>query len=182
LCERDIAEPQRGRDVITRSFPDAAVAPVELPEPVEASAPAPAAPAEEDEHRRGRRHPLIWSGQIHYDYDSTPVRIRNISSTGALIECDRSLAIGAEPLLDLGEAGSHFATVMWAVGDQVGLAFKGPFDLAQLARAKPEVAPSRWVRPSYLDENGKSDSPWDEHWQRMSVNELSDELDGFLKR
>ncbi len=29
----------------------------------------------------------IWSGLLHHDYQSTPIRVRNISTTGAMIEC-----------------------------------------------------------------------------------------------
>ena len=107
-------------------------------------------PQTADEHRRERRHPLIWSGVVHHDYQSNPVRLRNISSTGALVECQTPLRVGAEPLLDLGEAGQVFATVTWAVGDQAGLKFQKPFELAHLAKTKPDLAPAHWDRPSYL--------------------------------
>lgn len=161
------------RDVIARSFPDVEFEVVEgLVEQEQTS----------DEHRRERRHPLIWSGVVHHDYQSNPVRLRNISSTGALIECQTPLRVGAEPLLDLGEAGQIFATVTWAIGDQAGLKFQKPFDLSQLARTKPDVAPARWDRPSYLQPGPATDSPWDEKWGRMSLGELRDDLEGFMKR
>jgi hypothetical protein len=161
------------REVIARSFPDVEFEVVEgLVEEEPTS----------DDHRRERRHPLIWSGVVHHDYQSNPVRLRNISSTGALIECQTPLRVGAEPLLDLGEAGQVFATVTWAVGDQAGLKFQKPFDLAQLARAKPEVAPAHWDRPSYLQPGPAADSPWDKEWGRMSLGELRDDLEGFMKR
>lgn len=173
------------REVISKSFPDVAIPAVRVPEPVKAEVETPPAQSAEpeDEHREGgRRHPLIWSGQVHYDHESTRVRVRNISATGALIECERTLPVGAEPLLDLGEAGTMFATVAWAVGDQIGLAFKDPFNLGHLGRAKPEVAPVRCVRPDYAGEGAAPASPWEKHWQRMTLSEISDELEGFLKR
>lgn len=165
------------RAVLERNFPGAA----QFDE--SADAPASDAPAEEaaDEHRSDTRHPLIWSGTLHYDFQSTPVRLRNISTHGALIECSTSLPVGAEPYLEIGEAGSLFATVSWTCGDQVGLRFKEPFDLSALSRAKPQVAPARWVAPDYLRVTGQP-SPWDKHWQRLSLGKLSEELDGFLKR
>jgi hypothetical protein len=168
------------RQVIVENFPEVA-----LPErPVDRKeAPADAATAPEAELRRGdARHPLIWSGIVHYDHDSTPVRLRNISSSGAMIECSATFPEGAEPLLDLGDAGNLFATVMWVHGDQAGLSFAQPFDLALLAKTKPEVAPANWEKPAYLRNDGNSSSPWDEHWRRMSLNQLGEELDGFLKR
>lgn len=134
-----------------------------------------------DEQRDGRRHPLIWSGSIYYNHDHTPVRLRNISPVGALIECAAPLHVGGEPLLDLGEAGSVFATISWVAGDQAGLKFKEPFDLAGLAQARPKVAPAKWERPTYLNPASSEDSPWAKQWQRMSMGELRDELEGFIK-
>lgn len=163
------------RDTINRSFPD-----IEFELSDDAPPPAPLANAEEG--RRERRHPLIWSGIIHHDYQSTPVRLRNISSMGALIDCEEPLRVGAEPLLDLGEAGTIFATVTWRVGDQAGLKFQKPFDLAQLSRAKPQVAASKWNAPGYLKSEPAADTPWADEWGRMSVSELRDELEGYMKR
>ncbi len=161
------------REVIARSFPD-----IEFEGPVEVGPSAPNG----SEQRTGRRHPMIWSGEIHHDYQSTPVRLRNISATGAMIECSIPLHVGIEPLLDLGEAGSVFGTVTWVVGDSAGLRFHEPFDLAQLARSKPEVASNRWERPAYLQPGAAADSPWDDKWGRMSLGELREDLEGFLKR
>ncbi len=164
------------RPVISSNFPDVVIA-----DRTEARVAAPAPTV--DGHRPDEaRHPLIWSGVVHYDHDSTPVRLRNISSRGAMIESSATFAEGAEPLLDLGEAGTLFATVTWVHGDQVGLSFQRPFDMSQLARSKPEVAPVTWKKPAYLGNVMGSDSPSDEHWQRMSLSELSEEPEGFLKR
>jgi PilZ domain-containing protein len=132
--------------------------------------------------RAGLRHPLIWSGEIHYDYESTRVRLRNISEQGAMVDCSKSIPEGAELLLDLGDAGQHFANVSWARGDQLGLRFQRPFDIACLARADLEVAPQSWSRPDYLNASQGTDSPWAEPWERLSVSELRDTLEGFLKR
>jgi hypothetical protein len=173
------------REVITKSFPD-----IEFEGPVGAgSSPSPRSSSSSSsrdsdgsEQRTSRRHPLIWSGQIHHDYQSTPVRLRNISQTGAMIECTIPLHVGVEPLLDLGEAGQVFATVTWVFGDAAGLRFHEPFDLAHLARSKPEVASGRWERPSYLQPGQATDSPWDDKWGRMSLGELRQDLEGFLKR
>jgi len=82
----------------------------------------------------------------------------------------------------LSEALSISGTVMWVVGDQVGFQFHSPFDMAQLAESLPDVAPSEWIRPSYLDPEPGADSPWDPRWNRLSVSELRHELEGFMKR
>lgn len=167
------------REVLAKNFADAVV---------NAAAPAPAAPLPEaatdpavPEASREPRHPLIWSGLIHYNHESTAVRLRNISAWGAQIDCPLSVKAGAKLLLDLGEAGTIFAEAMWARGDQVGLRFEHEFEVANLARKRPDVAGSQWEQPSYLRDSGQS-SPWAEQWGRVSLNELRSELEGFLKR
>jgi hypothetical protein len=160
--------------VINRSFPEVEIA--------ESSVPVVDAPASGDEHRRGKRHPLIWSGMLHHDFQSSPCRLRNISDTGAMIECSAPLRAGAEPMLELGEAIHVDATVAWVAGDTAGLRFSKPFDLSLLADARPDVA-EQWQAPSYLQPGvPASDSPWDEQWDRMSLGELRQSLEGFMKR
>ena len=158
------------RDVVARSFPEVQF---------EATQAAPkAAELEVDEQRGGRRHPLIWSGVLHHDFESHPVRLRNISDTGAMIECALPLAAGAQPLLELGDDVQIPATVTWALGDTAGLRFDQPFDLSRLAQSKPEVVQSPWKRPSYLGGSaGQSEAQWD----RMSLGELREQLEGFWK-
>ena len=163
--------------VLARSFPDIVVE-------CSAEAKSDGDDAEsEDAHRRtDPRHPLIWSGVIHYNHDSTPVRLRNISTKGALIDCRIPLPVGAALLLDLGEAGQIFGKVAWAIGEQAGLTFDMLFDLGQLAKAKPEVAPTSWKPPAYLSDETGTGSAWDDKWGRLSLNELQDSLEGYLKR
>lgn len=156
------------REVVSRSFPDVQF---------EIADDSPLAEHDGPEHRRERRHPLIWSGVLHHDYQSTPVRLRNISATGALIECSAPVRVGSEPLLELSDAIAIPSTATWAVGDQVGLRFDSPFDLAMLARTEPEVAPTYWESP-----DGAEGSSSANDWGRMSLGQLRTDLEGFLKR
>ena len=158
------------REVIARHFPDAQF---DAPRETESAV---------DEHRAEQRHPLIWSGTLHHDYQSTPARLRNISTTGAMVETEAVLARGAEPLLDLGEAGSIFADVVWVAGDHAGLRFREPFDMAQLAKSRPEVASAGWQAPAYLRSDLLVSSRWERHWQNMTAQELGDDIEGFAKR
>ncbi len=146
----------------------------QLPEQPETPAAAPVEPGEPGDpgRRREPRHPLIWSGEIHYDHDTRPVRLRNISATGAMVEVADALPVGAELHLDLGEAGALFARVSWTCGDQVGLVFASRFDLLKLAEARPQVAPQRWTKPDYLRDESDESSPWASRWSRLSVPEL----------
>jgi hypothetical protein len=118
------------------------------------------------EQRQGEaRHPLVWSGVLNHDYQTTMVRIRNISSTGAMIESSAPVRVGARPVLELSDAASLGCEVVWAIGDQVGLRFDKPFDLNLLATSRPDVA---------------QDIPG--NWDHATLNELHDELKGFMNR
>ena len=174
-------------DVIHRSFPDVALLPRDNavdPLPVEA-----AAPGDDDDdavansRRTERRHPLVWMGEVYFAHNNEKVRLRNISEHGALIESPAQYPIGVELLLDLGDAGQHFATVSWACGDKSGLKFNKPFNLKQLGSAKPEVAPQMMTRPGPAGRvSVDQDNPWAEEWKRQSLEELRDDLEGYLKR
>ncbi|MCA1653263.1 MAG: PilZ domain-containing protein [Sphingomicrobium sp.] len=169
-------------DVIRRSFPD--LAPTHAAEAVSEPTEKPKATLDPDvpEIRRSeQRHPLIWSGTVLYNHESTSVRLRNLSQAGALIESPVAFPCKAELYLDLGEAGNLFATVGWVRGDQVGLRFAEPFDISNLALARPDLAPQRWLKPDYLRADHSDSSPWAEEWGRLSVDELKTSLEGFLK-
>ena len=168
-------------DVLKRNFPESA-APSSA-KPAE-EAPEPAAPADEPTGAQRRvelRHPLIWWGEIHHNHDTNRVRLRNISEHGALVDSDVSFAANAEVLLDLGGAGQHFAIVTWSRGDQVGLKFASPFNIALLAKVKPEVATHQWVRPPYLKTGREKDTDSGGGWNSASLSTLRDDLEGFWK-
>lgn len=172
-------------DVIQRSFPDLSITPRQevvvphVPEKMQAK--------DDDDavanSRRGeRRHPLVWMGEVYFAHNNEKVRLRNISEHGALIECPVQYPVGVEVLLDLGDGGQHFATVSWACGDKAGLKFNNPFDLKQLGSTKPELAPHLMIRPGPGLPSTDMDNPWADGWQRQSLEDLRDDLEGFLKR
>jgi hypothetical protein len=160
------------RHVIERTFPHIA-----FPVGAEKPEPEPVHDAD-DEHRVAKRHPLIWNGQLHHDYQSDDIRVRNISATGAMIETKAKVRVGAEPLLELSEEVQMAATVEWAVGDQVGLRFHQPFDLNKLTESRPKVATADWTPPAYLDIDRQGTK---DQWGRLTVAELQRELEGFLR-
>ena len=169
-------------DVIHRSFPDVSLAARD-----ERPAPQPAASSDDDDNvansrRFERRHPLVWMGEVYFNHSNEKVRLRNISEHGALIESPVNYPLEAEVLLDLGEAGQHFATVSWTCGDKVGLKFNNEFNLKLLGSAKPEVAPHLMTRPGPSRLSSDQDNPWADGWQRQSLEELRDDLEGYLKR
>ena len=131
-----------------------------------------------EEKRSGTRHPLIWNGVLHHDYDWDPVRLRNISTTGALIDCPTNLPAGVTVYLDLADAGKIAATVCWSRGDQSGLSFQEPFDVRSLAKTAPDVAATQGYQPPFGEVGRRDQSPWAPQWGRLSVDELGKELGG----
>lgn len=162
------------RDVISRTYPDVVFeAPAPAPE-----APAAVEPVKDHPERSEIRHPLIWSALIHYNHETSIARLRNISSSGALVETTGNFTEGSELMLDFGDAGSLFATVGWCRGDQLGLVFRSPFDISKLSQSKPEVAPQRWARPDYLRDETNDSSPWAAQWGRLTIEEVQQTLSG----
>jgi diguanylate cyclase (GGDEF)-like protein len=102
---------------------------------------------------RAPRHRLIRNGSLRADGLASPVRLRNISAGGAMVESDRALEAGTPVELDLDEAGLLEAEVRWCQRGQIGLRFAAEFELRALARARaPAADPApRMMRPSYLD-------------------------------
>lgn len=171
-------------DTIRRSFPAAILDGMAHGPSVFSSRPE---IANEDRAQRGaRRHPLIWFGAVHYDHDTHPVRLRNISADGALIEAKVYFPVDAGLLLDLDNAGEIFAHVSWSRGGQTGLRFEMPFNISRLAEARPQLR-SNWSRPDYLSrhqaESGEAAkvSPWASHWNAPSLEHLREDLEGYLK-
>jgi hypothetical protein len=168
-------------DVIRRSFPEQEVH-LQRPEPVQSQD---GADEELDDlgARDTRRHPLIWIGQIHSRTGTHPARLRNVSAGGALVDVEAYYSVGSEVMLDLGGAGKFIADVEWTCGGKAGLGFREEFDLNCLANAKPEVASNQWLKPDFLDQEIEDDStPWHVKWKRSSIEEIRQDLEGFLKR
>ena len=169
-------------EVIQRSFPEQHVH-LHREEPAEVDVQDEDAETHDLGDRDNRRHPLIWTGQIHSGNGTHPARLRNVSAGGALVDVHTYYSVGTEVMLDLGGAGKFIANVQWTCGGKAGLRFVDAFDLNCLACAKPEVASNQWLKPSFLDDMIDEDStPWHAQWRRGSVEEIRQELEGFLKR
>lgn len=167
-------------DVIQKSFPESSVQ-LDSRDEDEAEQDHSGETCEQNQREHGR-HPLIWKGQILHNFSAEPVRLRNVSSGGALVDVAADYPLGCTVMLDLGESGQVDAEIVWKTGDQAGLRFRQPFDLACLARSRPEVAPEKWQRPTFLDRDRTGSSPWDKHWRRTPLSQLRSELEGYLKR
>ncbi|MEO6313272.1 MAG: PilZ domain-containing protein [Sphingomicrobium sp.] len=161
-CDAD-AEDELLRDVLRNCFPDVETS-AAAGEPEEATDP--------DEVRRTKRHPLIWKGIVHHSYEWDVVRLRNISASGALIECSTTFPTGETVYLEVDRIGRLAARVCWSEAGQAGLAFETPFNLQRLSASAPEVTPDEWVQPEYLRRDEETSSPLADRWGRLTVSEL----------
>jgi hypothetical protein len=129
---------------------------------------------------REPRHNLIWIATLHWNHDSIPVKMRNISSEGAMLETSHQFPVGSEVLLDLEEAGTAFAKVRWAKGGQIGVKFDARFNLKNLTKCTPTAAsmnaagkPTTYmVKPQYLQSEKSPDSPWAAMWDKFGLEDL----------
>jgi hypothetical protein len=130
------------------------------------------------EARGAQRQTLIWKGVLHHDNQSTEVRVRNISATGAMIESPAPAPVGTQPLLELSETISISATVEWTVGNHLGVSFHAPFDLSLLVQVRPVASQPTWAPPTYLD--SAIQAAWERRLRRLSPDQLRDEFKGYI--
>jgi len=72
---------------------------------------------------------------------STEAAVRNLSSTGLLIETTAELAEGEVFTVDLPEVGAQESVVMWADAPHYGCRFTAPLSAAGLAAAQLQAEP-----------------------------------------
>jgi hypothetical protein len=99
---------------------------------------------------RPPRHRLIRTGSLKIGDEAFPVRLRNISEGGAMIECDRPVPADSRVELDLDAAGLVAAEVRWCQRGQIGLKFDRRFPLGRLARSTRRGAAQKMLQPDYL--------------------------------
>jgi hypothetical protein len=166
-CERE-ARDELLRAVICKSFPEVAF------DPLAERAVDNQLESEAADSRCAPRHPLIWNGIVYHDYDADPVRLRNISATGALVQSGSTLPEGQTVFLDLGAGGKLEAVVRWTRGDQAGLAFTEPFDIQKLSNLRPDVA----VHGRSTTFGEQDAEAWAPGWQRATVDQMARSLGG----
>lgn len=108
---------------------------------------------------RAPRKTMVWTATVHADTEMAPAKVRNISATGAQLDCALELAPETRVTLSLGGAGFMPSTVRWCEGGRLGLSFARPFDVEMLnicAEQDPSARAIEWVKPEYLN----ADSPW----------------------
>jgi EAL domain-containing protein (putative c-di-GMP-specific phosphodiesterase class I) len=101
---------------------------------------------------REQRHRLMRRAITSIDGQSVEVRLRNISSMGALVECDLSVSPGTELAIDIVGVGPVRGIVRWSQPGKFGVQFGNEFDLARLAPKREKSNPVQMLRPAYFDQ------------------------------
>ncbi len=82
---------------------------------------------------RDQRVAVLRSAMIRSASGLAPVRVRNLSRSGAMIEGTGSFAPGTQVVLEFGEGGRVGGTIRWADEERFGLAFDTPIELDQFS-------------------------------------------------
>jgi hypothetical protein len=90
------------------------------------------------------------------DGEVVEVRLRNISSMGAMVESDRPISAGAELTIDIVGVGPVKSIVRWAQSGKFGIQFKQAFDLGRLAPKKETGNTVKMLKPWYVEQREAS--------------------------
>ncbi len=100
---------------------------------------------------REPRHRLMRRAVTCIDDETLEVKLRNISSMGALVDCPLPVAPGQQLTIDIVGVGPILGIVRWAQSGKFGIQFGEEFDLARLAPKKERREEPTMLRPWYVD-------------------------------
>lgn len=129
-------------------------------------------PTLEIKAERSPRQCLMLRGELHWSFGSMPVRLRNVSGHGAMIEATQDLAPSTPVVLELAGGLAVEGEVRWCRSKQIGVRFDSPFDTAALARPHDAAEQPDYVKPDYLKSDGQADSPWSARWEKLTPDDL----------
>ena len=101
---------------------------------------------------REPRHRLMRRAMTIIDGVTVEVKLRNISSMGALVECDVPVLPETNLAIDILGVGPVRATVRWSQAGKFGVQFSQEFDLARLAPKKERRNEVTMLRPWYVEQ------------------------------
>ena len=117
------------------------------------------------QNRKNRRSNVLMSASLELSGTSVPVKLRNLSADGALVEGDKLPVEGSSIMFRKGDL-STAGTVAWVKGRQAGVSFAHKLDPDQLLRhiptPRPRVAP-KFKRPG-LKKYNESDQGYGDAW------------------
>ncbi len=100
---------------------------------------------------REPRHRLMRRALTCIDDEMLEVKLRNISSMGALVDCPLAVAPGLQLTIDIVGVGPILGVVRWAQSGKFGIQFGEEFDLTRLAPKKERRNEPTMLRPWYVD-------------------------------
>lgn len=124
---------------------------------------------------RAPRQSLVWRAHVHAGDRSIPVKLANVSASGAQLEGELDLPVGASVLLDFASVGMLPSTVRWCEGGRAGLSFDKHFDVSLLsicAVSQQEISRIDWVKPEYLADENDPESPHRD-WYKVTPADLA---------
>ena len=92
------------------------------------------------QNRKTRRSNVLMSASLELSGTALPVKLRNLSAEGALVEGDKLPVEGASLLFRKGDLGVS-GTVAWVNGRQAGINFERKLNPEQLLRHIPAPRP-----------------------------------------
>ena len=107
---------------------------------------------------REPRHRLMRRAMTCIDGVMAEVKLRNISSMGALVECPIGVAPGIALAIDIVGVGPVKGTVRWAQPGKFGVQFDQEFDLGRLAPKKQKQNEVTLLRPWYIEQRQREAS------------------------
>jgi hypothetical protein len=119
----------------------------------------------QSQNRKTRRSNVLMAASLELSGTSVPVKLRNLSADGALVEGDKLPIEGASILFRKGDL-SMPGNVAWVKGRQAGVSFAQKLNPEQLLRhvpaPRPRVAPS-FRRPGFKASQG-GDTGYGDAW------------------
>jgi diguanylate cyclase (GGDEF)-like protein len=101
---------------------------------------------------REARHRLMRRAMTCIDGRMAELKLRNISSMGALVECQTPVAPGTELAIDIVGVGPVRGIVRWAQAGKFGVQFEQQFDLGRLAPKKEKQNDVTMLTPWYIEQ------------------------------
>jgi hypothetical protein len=123
--------------------------------------------------QRSPRQASLLRANLHWPGGSFPVRLRNISQDGAMLQAGQDLDENSEIVLEIPHAAAIPGRVRWCRSKQIGVHFNDVFDLEMLINP-PQANPDQpdYVKPDYLRTEMDPNSPWAARWSRLSNDDL----------
>jgi hypothetical protein len=102
--------------------------------------------------QRPPRHASMLRAELHWPNGSMPVRLRNISAGGAMLQAGQDLDPYSKVVLEIPNTAAIAGRVRWCRSKLIGIHFNDDFDLDALTRAEAPATPAHpgFVKPDYL--------------------------------